>query len=88
MYAAAAEQGCRYDAVIMDLTIPGAMGGKDAVKKLIEIDPDVRAIVSSGYSEDAIMSEYRSYGFSAVIAKPYRVSELSRVVNDVVKKKS
>jgi DNA-binding NarL/FixJ family response regulator len=48
------------------------------MEKLLEIDPQVKALVSSGYSEDPIMSDYRNYGFSGVIAKPYRVAELSR----------
>ena len=75
-----------YSLVIMDLTIQGGMGGKETIKKLREIDPDVRAIVSSGYSDDALMSDYRKHGFSAVIAKPYRLSELSNIVSTVINK--
>ncbi len=70
----------------MDLTIQGGMGGKETIKKLREIDPDVRAIVSSGYSDDALMSDYKNHGFSAVIAKPYRLSELSNIVSTVINK--
>lgn len=76
--------GRPFDAVIMDLTIPAGMGGKEAVKKLIEIDPDARVIVSSGYSNDDIMSDYPRFGFSAVIAKPYRIADLSRTVKGVI----
>ncbi|HEY7545498.1 MAG TPA: response regulator, partial [Blastocatellia bacterium] len=64
MYRQAMEAGVPFSAVILDLTIPGGMGGKEAIKKLLEIDPDVKAIVSSGYSNDPIMTRFREYGFS------------------------
>lgn len=73
-----------FDAVIMDLTIPAGMGGKEAVRKLLELDPGARVIVSSGYSNDDIMSDYARFGFSAVIAKPYRIEDLSRTVKGVI----
>jgi PAS domain S-box-containing protein len=76
--------GERFDAVILDLTLPGGMGGKEALKKLIEIDPTVNAIVSSGYAMDATMSRYQDYGFRGVIAKPYEAAELGRIVHDVI----
>ncbi len=78
------QRGTPFDAVIMDLTIAGGMGGKDAVKKLIEIDPNVKAIVSSGYSKDPVMAEYRQFGFSGVIAKPFRIKDLSEAVHRVI----
>ncbi|MBI5563086.1 MAG: PAS domain-containing protein [Deltaproteobacteria bacterium] len=84
LYRRASESGNPYAAIIMDLSIPGGVGGKEAITKLLEIDPGVKAIVSSGYSKDPIMSDFRKYGFSAVIAKPYRVAEFSRVVKTVV----
>jgi len=74
-----------FDAVIMDLTIPGGMGGKEAIRELIKIDPNVKAIVSSGYSYDPIMSNYRDYGFRAVLKKPYKdIIELNRILNNVI----
>ena len=73
-----------FDAVILDLTVPGGMGGKEAIKKLHEIDPGVKAIVSSGYSNDPIMSDYRQYGFRGVVAKPYEIKELSEVLYKVI----
>ena len=76
--------GERFDAVILDLTLPGGMGGKEALKKLIEIDPTVNAIVSSGYATDATMSRYQDFGFRGVIAKPYEAAELGKIVHDVI----
>jgi len=85
LYEQARESEKPFDAVILDLTIPGGMGGEDAIKKLHEIDPEIKAIVSSGYSQDPIMSEYRQYGFSEVVAKPYGIKELSDVLHKVIR---
>jgi PAS domain S-box-containing protein len=73
-----------FDAVIMDLTIPGGMGGKEGIRELKRIDPDARVIVSSGYSGDPVMSEFREYGFVAVVRKPYNIEVLGKVLNEVV----
>jgi DNA-binding NtrC family response regulator len=78
----------KYDAVISDLTIPGGMGGAECIKRLVEMDPGVKAIVSSGYAMDPVMSRYREYGFCACIAKPYEVSDLGHVVHDVMELKN
>jgi two-component system cell cycle sensor histidine kinase/response regulator CckA len=83
-YANAMKSGISFDAVIMDLTIPGGMGGKETVIKLIEIDPDVKAIISSGYSNDPVMSNFREYGFAGIVMKPYQISELSEQVRNVL----
>lgn len=80
LYKKAKASGRPFEAVILDLTIPGGMGGKEAIKKLIEIDPEVRAIVSSGYSNDPIMADFREYGFSSVVSKPYKIEELSQAL--------
>lgn len=68
----------------MDLTIPGGMEGKETIKKLIEIDPGVTAIVSSGYSTDPIMAKYSDYGFKGVVVKPYDIEELSNTLHFVI----
>ncbi len=81
MYNAAKDSGEQFDAVIMDLTVPGGMGGAEAVKKLLAIDHNVRVIVSSGYSDSAVMSKYREHGFVGCISKPYKIEELSLVLN-------
>jgi PAS domain S-box-containing protein len=84
IYEKALTIGKPFDAVILDLTIPGAMGGKEATQRLHEIDPKVRCIVSSGYSNDPVMAEYEKHGFVAVIAKPYHIAQLSEVLNSVI----
>jgi len=73
-----------FAAVILDLTIPGGMGGKDTVQELLKIDPQVRAIVSSGYSADPVMAEYLKYGFRDVIKKPYSLQEVSNALQRVL----
>ena len=85
LYREKFQAGERFDAVILDLTLPGGMGGKEALKKLIEIDPTVNGIVSSGYATDATMSRYQDFGFRGVIAKPYEAAELGKIVHDVIK---
>jgi PAS domain S-box-containing protein len=84
IYRGKFEAGERFDAVILDLTLPGGMGGKEALKKLIEIDPTVNAIVSSGYATDATMSRYQDFGFRGVIAKPYEAADLGKIVHEVI----
>lgn len=73
-----------YDLLILDLTVPGGMGGKEVVEILGKSDPNIRAIVSSGYSNDPIMANYRKHGFTGVVAKPYTVQELSGAVNQAL----
>ncbi|ODS33455.1 MAG: putative two-component sensor kinase [Candidatus Scalindua rubra] len=87
LYKEAKETGQSFDAVLMDLTVPGGMEGKEAIKKLLEIDPEVKAIVSSGYSYDPIMTDYRKYGFSACVAKPCKIQELSKTLHKLIKGK-
>jgi len=84
LYESALQSGTPFAAVIMDLIIPGGMGGKEAVGRLLEIDPQARVIVSSGYSNDQVMANYRDYGFVEVVSKPYNVGELSRKLAGVI----
>lgn len=83
LFKHAREVGKPFDAVVLDLTIPDGMGGKECVQKLKEIDPDVKAIVSSGYSNESIMASYEKYGFCAVISKPYKIKELAELLNSL-----
>jgi CheY-like chemotaxis protein len=85
MYRKARESGKPYDAVILDLTIPGSMGGKEVIKILLNMDPEVKGIVCSGYSEDEIMSNFREYGFKGMMPKPFDAYKLGKVLNDVLK---
>ena len=84
LYKKSKNSGRPFDVVIIDLTIPGGMGGRETMQKLLEVDPHVKAIVSSGYSDDAVMSNYTNYNFKGVIAKPYRIEELSKTVRSVL----
>jgi len=83
-YLRAKESGRPFGAVIMDLTIPGGMGGKEAIKRLKEKDPCARVIVSSGYSDDPVLQGFREYGFSGVVAKPYGMDDLAEVIRSVL----
>lgn len=84
LYAEARERGEHYRLVIMDLTVPGGMGGREAMKELQKIDPNVRAIVSSGYSSDPVLSNYRAHGFRGMVPKPYRFIDLARTIRSVI----
>jgi PAS domain S-box-containing protein len=76
-YEQARSQGRPFDLVIMDLTIPGGVGGKEAIRRFLAVDPAVRALVSSGYSNDPVMAHYAEHGFYGVITKPYRLTDLA-----------
>ncbi len=84
LYAEAMKEGRRFDVVLLDLTIPGGMGGRETVRDLLRIDPDAKVIASSGYSNDPVMAEYQAYGFCEVIIKPYRVKDLGDVLHKVM----
>ncbi|KAF5065430.1 Response regulator receiver protein [anaerobic digester metagenome] len=75
-YRDALESGTCFDAVVMDLSIPGGMGGREAIHLLLEIDPGVRALVSSGHSNDPVMIRPVEHGFVGVLPKPYSIAEL------------
>jgi CheY-like chemotaxis protein len=88
LYKAAFEVGVPFSAVIMDLTIPGGMGGEKAARAILDIDAQAQLIVSSGYSNDRIMADFRRYGFGAVVFKPYSVAEISGVLHDIINARS
>ena len=83
-YVKAIQSAKPYDLVILDLTIRGGMGGQETMQKLLKINPNVKAVVSSGYTEDAIMAHYEDYGFKAALTKPFKIEEMSRVLRKTV----
>ncbi len=83
IYQTAMEAGRGFDMVILDLTIPGGMGGKEALVQLLEIDPDAKAVVSSGYASDATMADYKSCGFMGVLSKPYTLRDIEKMVAEI-----
>ncbi len=82
LYKEAQAAGRPFDAVVFDLTIPGGMGGRAAIAELKAINPDIKAVVASGYSNDQVMSNYRDFGFTEILVKPYKMEELSRVMHN------
>lgn len=84
VYKDAKEKGEPFNAVIMDLTVPGGMGGKELMTLLLQYDPQVKAIVSSGYSSDPVMAMYKDFGFVGVIRKPFKLQELSELLYQIL----
>lgn len=84
LYRATFSAGVPFSAVIMDLTIPGGMGGKEAAGVILDIDPSARLIVSSGYSTDPVMADFLKYGFCGAVIKPYTVMGLAAVLTEAV----
>lgn len=83
LYREAIDEGLPFSIVFIDLTVPNGMGGREMVKNLLEIDPDAKAVVASGYSADPVMGHWASYGFSGSLAKPYGVQQLKEVLLDL-----
>jgi CheY-like chemotaxis protein len=84
-FAAAHQAGRPFDLVVMDLTVPGGMGGREAIAELRRIDPGVKAIVSSGYSSNTVLANYQAYGFRGMVAKPYKIDDFIRVLRKVMR---
>jgi DNA-binding NtrC family response regulator len=87
MYKKAKESGKSYDLVILDLTNKIGMGGEEAIKRFLEVDPGIKAIVATGYSNDPIVSKFREYGFYGALTKPFFMDELSKTVKEVLGEK-
>ncbi len=79
-YGEAVKSGKKFDAVILDLTVPGGKGGKETITELQNINPDIKAIVSSGYSDNPVIANPKEYGFRGAIEKPYKMEALSQIV--------
>jgi len=87
MYKKALSSNNPFDLVILDLTVPGGIGGAKTIPELLKIDPRVKAVVSSGYSNDTIMANYRDYGFSGVVPKPYTMDQMAGLLNKIFEDK-
>jgi CheY-like chemotaxis protein len=87
IFCHAQEIGDPFSAVILDLTVPGGVGGKEVISKLLTIDPKVKAIVVSGYSNDPVLANYQEYGFKGRVAKPFNLVDLSVVLHSVLEGK-
>ncbi len=83
LYKSHMEAGTRFQAVIMDLTIPGGMGGAEAVGEILAVDPEAKVVVSSGYTSDPIMVHCKEYGFSGAIAKPFDMQSLKNIIEEL-----
>jgi len=81
LYRTALEAGEPFDAVILDLTVPGELGGREVIHELRQLNPQVKALVSTGYADDLILADFKEHGFAGIIPKPYRIKELSEAVH-------
>jgi PAS domain S-box-containing protein len=88
LYREAGNNGAPFDLVIIDLTIPGGMGGQETMRRLREIDPGVRAVVTSGYTDNPVIRNFREYGFIAALPKPYRIEDVNQLLRNIVVKSS
>jgi CheY-like chemotaxis protein len=84
LYRHALQTGEPFDAVILDLTVPGGTGGRESIKQLLAIDPRVKAIVSSGYFHDPIAANYKAHGFHGVVSKPYTIEEMGETLHRLI----
>ncbi|NMB78475.1 MAG: response regulator [Methanomicrobiales archaeon] len=86
LYAKEKASGAPFDVVILDLSVPGGMGGREAVQQLRNLDPGVKAIVSSGYTNDPCVQEYAAHGFSGKLAKPYKINDMKSLLEELIQK--
>jgi CheY-like chemotaxis protein len=84
LFCRARDGGAPFDVVILDLTIPGGMGGKETIQKLREIDPHVKAIVSSGYSSHSVVADFRRFDFDGALPKPYQMTDLAEILREMM----
>ena len=84
LYEQEKEAGRPFDLVILDLAIPVGMGGRETMEKLISYDPDVKAVVSSGYTNDPVMQDFARFGFSGRLTKPYRINDMKTMLEEMI----
>ena len=83
IYTNAMEEGRPFDVVIIDLVVPGGMGGLETMRELLKVDPEVNAVISTGYSKDPVLEDYLTHGFKGVVRKPYDVNQLNALLRRV-----
>jgi CheY-like chemotaxis protein len=86
LYKREKNAGAPFDVVILDLSIPEGMGGKEAIRHLREFDPGVKAVVSSGYTNDPVVMDYTGHGFSGKLSKPYKINDMKTILEQLLKK--
>ncbi|HOX34644.1 MAG TPA: response regulator [Methanoregulaceae archaeon] len=84
LYRREREKGNPFDLVILDLSVPDGMGGKEASEKLRALNPDARIVISSGFTNDPMLTDYASFGLSGVLAKPYRITEIKALLETMI----
>jgi len=84
LYVQEKKAGSPFDIVILDLSVPEGMGGKETIGKIREFDPQVKAIVSSGYSNDPVVQDYTRYGFSGKLSKPYKINDMKLILEQLM----
>jgi CheY-like chemotaxis protein len=86
LYKSEKNAGVPFDVVFLDLSVPEGMGGKEAIQQLKEFDPDVKAVVSSGYAQDPAVQDYLSHGFSGKLSKPYKINDMKNILEELMHK--
>ena len=86
LYKKEKTSGAPFDIVILDLSVPSGMGGKETIEQLIKFDPAVKAIVSSGYTNDPVVENFSQYGFSGILTKPYKIADLKNILEQLMRK--
>lgn len=86
LYKKEKDAGSPFDVVILDLSVPHGMGGKETISMLRSVDPDVKAVVSSGYTNDPVVQDFSRYGFCERLTKPYNINAMKNLLDNVIKK--
>lgn len=86
LYTKEKAAGVPFDVVILDLSVPSGLGGKETIKQLRKLDPDVKAVVSSGYTDDPAVLDFSDYGFDEKLTKPYKIHDLKNILEQVMRK--
>ncbi|HUH79611.1 MAG TPA: response regulator [Methanoregula sp.] len=86
LYKREKSNGSPFDIVILDLSVPEGMGGKETIMRLRALDPGVKAVVSSGYSNDPVVQDFADYGFAGRLTKPYKINDMKEILEDLIKK--